>query len=111
MTEGGLTGIVVDVVGWLGAGALLSAYALVSSGRVQGRGRRFQLLNLLGAGGLLVNGAYHGAWPSAGLNTFWLVVAVLALTRLPRAHRLDSGRTAGPPNVDDITRSGPKEPT
>jgi hypothetical protein len=77
-----MTTIVVDVIGWIGAASLLSAYALVSSGRLEGSGLGFQLLNLVGAVGLLVNGVYHGAWPSAGLNTVWLVVGVVALTRL-----------------------------
>lgn len=74
--------VLVDVLGWIGAASLLSAYALVSSGRLSGRGLGFQVLNLVGAVGLLVNGVYHGAWPSAGLNTVWLVVGVVALARL-----------------------------
>jgi len=86
-----MTRVLVDVLGWIGAGALLSAYALVSAGRLSGRGLGFQLLNLLGAVGLLVNGVYHGAWPSAGLNTVWLVVGVIALARLR------PGRTIPPP--------------
>jgi len=77
-----MTTLVVDLAGWMGAGALLAAYALVSSGGVTGRGLVFQLLNLLGAVGLLVNGAYHGAWPSAGLNATWLVIGVATLARL-----------------------------
>ena len=77
-----MTRVLVDVLGWIGAASLLSAYALVSSGRLSGRGLGFQVLNLVGAIGLLVNGVYHGAWPSAGLNTVWLVVGVVALARL-----------------------------
>lgn len=77
-----MTDVLVDVVGWVGAAALLGAYALVSAGRIDGRGGGFQLLNLVGAVGLLVNGAYHGAWPSVGLNAVWFVVGLLALTRL-----------------------------
>ena len=76
-----MTTIIVDVVGWIGAASLLSAYAFVSSGRLHGSGLGFQLLNLVGAVGLLVNGVYHGAWPSAGLNTVWLVVGVIAWAR------------------------------
>ncbi len=77
-----MTGVLIDVAGWLGAASLLAAYALVSSGRLAGRGLGFQLLNLAGAVGLLVNGVYHGAWPSAALNAVWLVVGVVALVRL-----------------------------
>jgi hypothetical protein len=28
------------------------------------------------------DGVHHGAWPSAGLNTVWLLVGVVALARL-----------------------------
>lgn len=77
-----MTTIVVDVIGWIGAASLLSAYALVSSGRLDGSDLGFQVLNLVGAVGLLVNGVYHGAWPSAGLNTVWLVIGIVALARL-----------------------------
>ena len=77
-----MTGVIVDLAGWVGAVALLGAYALVSAGRLQGRGLAFQLLNLVGALGLLANGVWHGAWPSAALNLVWLVVGFVALTRL-----------------------------
>lgn len=76
-----MTRLIVDAAGWMGAVALLSAYALVSSGRMHGRGPYFQVLNLLGATGLLANGIYHDAWPSAGLNAVWLVVGFTALLR------------------------------
>ena len=82
-----MTGLLVDVAGWIGAVALLTAYALVSGGRVGGRGPAFQSLNLVGAVGLLANGVWHGAWPSAALNAVWLVVGLVAVTRL-RADRV-----------------------
>jgi ABC-type multidrug transport system permease subunit len=80
-----VTEFAADTTGWLGALSLLSAYALVSSGRLSGSGLRFQLLNVAGALGLLLNSMYHGAWPSVGLNVVWLVLACLALIRLGSA--------------------------
>ena len=73
--------LLVEAVGWAGAGALLVAYGLVSSGRLRGRSVGFQVLNLAGAVGLLANGVWHDAWPSAALNAVWLVVAVNALVQ------------------------------
>lgn len=80
-----MTTLLVDGAGWLGAAALLLAYGLVSAGRLDGRSAGFQLLNLGGAAGLLVNGAHHGAWPSAVLNAVWVAVGVVALVRLARS--------------------------
>lgn len=74
----------VEYAGWLGAGALLGAYVLVSSGRLTARGNAFQLLNVAGAVGLVVNGAWHDAWPSVGLNVVWIAVGSAALARARR---------------------------
>ena len=79
-----MTGLLVDTAGWVGAAALLLAYALVSTGRLGGRSTGFQVLNLVGSAGLLVNGMWHGAWPSAALNALWLVIGLVALVRLAR---------------------------
>jgi hypothetical protein len=77
-----VTQLAVEIAGWLGAGALLGAYVLVSSGRLAARGHAFQLLNVAGAVGLVVNGAWHDAWPSVGLNVVWVGVGLAALVRL-----------------------------
>ncbi len=80
-----MTGLLVELAGWVGAAALLLAYGLVSHGRLSGRSTAFQLLNLTGAAGLLTNGIWHGAWPSAALNGVWLVIGAAALGRLGRS--------------------------
>ena len=76
-----MTGQLIDIAGWIGATSLLAAYGLVSTSRLGGPGPVFQLLNLVGATGLLLNGVFHGAWPSAALNAVWLLVGLTALAR------------------------------
>ena len=78
------TALVIDVFGWLGAAALLAAYGLVSSGRLQGRSLAFQVLNVVGSGALMANSGYYHAWPSAALNAVWMAVGLLALARQTR---------------------------
>ena len=75
------TVIVVNVVGWLGMALLISAYALVTTGRLLGPSLTFQLMNLFGGAFLMVNSAYYSAWPSAALNLVWVVIGVVGLTR------------------------------
>jgi hypothetical protein len=82
-----VTALLVEGAGWLGAAVLLVAYGLVTTGRLSGRGAGFQLLNLAGAAGLLANGAFHGAWPSAALNGVWMAIGVVAVARLRRGGR------------------------
>jgi hypothetical protein len=87
------TSLIVDVVGWAGAGCLLFAYWLVSSGRVPGRSWRYQVLNITGAVLLSVNSGYYGAFPSVGLNIVWIAVGVQTLysLRSPARAPVDRG--------------------
>ena len=73
--------IIVNVVGWIGMALLISAYALVTTGRLLGPSLTFQLMNLFGGAFLMINSAYYGAWPSAGLNLVWVVIGTVGLTR------------------------------
>lgn len=73
--------ISVEVAGWIGAGLLLGAFAMVSSSRLKGNGLGFQLMNLFGAGLLLINTLYHAAYPASLLNGVWALVAVANLVR------------------------------
>lgn len=72
----------VDVIGWLGAALLLFGYAMVSASRMPGDGVRYQLVNLVGSMGLMLNSACNAAWPSAGLNLVWALIGSTALYKL-----------------------------
>ena len=78
---------VVDVAGWIGAGALLLGYALVSARRIRPEGAAYQALNLVGSVLLLLNTYVHAAYPSAFVNLVWLGIAGLALAAAWRARR------------------------
>jgi len=82
-----------EASGWIGAFAVLAGYLLFSLGRIP-NGRIFQTLNLAGAAALVVNGSYHGAWPSVATNAVWCLIGAAALVRLARL------RQAAPPSGD-----------
>lgn len=71
----------VEICGWVGASLILGAYALVSAGRLAARAPLYQWMNVVGAAGFMVNGGWHGAWPSFGLNVVWLAIGLIALRR------------------------------
>jgi hypothetical protein len=75
------TVIAINLLGWLGMALLISAYALVTASRLHATGLVFQLMNLFGGGFLMVNSAWYGAWPSAGLNLVWVCVGTVGLVR------------------------------
>lgn len=78
--------LLIEFMGWAGAAAVLVAYALVSTERVTSRSWSYQLLNISGAAGLVINSAWYGAIPSAVVNVIWIGIGVYALTakRPPR---------------------------
>ncbi|MEU9885365.1 hypothetical protein AB0M95_25695 [Sphaerisporangium sp. NPDC051017] len=89
--------ILIDGFGILGAASLLYSYAMLSMAKMSGTGLAYQLINLGGAAALMVNSAYHFAWPSAVLNLIWCGVGVLALTRIAVARPWKRRQTSGGP--------------
>lgn len=71
----------VDVVGWVGAGLVLLAYGLLSAGKLGARSVPYQLMNVVGAVGMLINGYARGALPSAALNLIWMGIGLYVLAK------------------------------
>ncbi len=77
----------VSIAGWSAALLILGAYGLLSFGKVQPRSRVYQVMNIVGAAGFIINCAYNNAWPSVALNVVWMVIAFHALRRDARRPR------------------------
>lgn len=75
----------IEAAGWIGAALILGSYVLVSTGRLEGRSRTFQWMNVAGAAGFVVNSGWHGAIPSTALNVVWLGVGLATLWTLRRS--------------------------
>jgi hypothetical protein len=93
--------VLIDVVGLLGAGALLYAYAMLSLRKLTGDSLAYQLINLGGAIGLMINSAFHFAWPSAVLNLIWSGIGILTLWRLATSRPWKRRRLPDRPLADD----------
>jgi len=74
-----------DVIGWVGAAALLVAYAMVSSRKWEGHSSAFQLLNVGGSALLAANTIFYGAYPSTFVNIIWAAIAIFTITTSKRA--------------------------
>jgi hypothetical protein len=79
-----LTRWLVELAGWGGAILILAAYALLSAGRLTGQSLAYQIMNVFGAAGFVINGWWHGALPSAVLNILWLLIGGVASARILR---------------------------
>jgi hypothetical protein len=76
--------VLIEIVGWTGAGLILVAYLLLSSGRLTGQSRLYQWMNVVGAACFIVNSGWNGAIPSATLNMVWLLIGGVTLWRIAR---------------------------
>lgn len=72
---------VSDVLGWIGAVLLVSAYAGNSFGVFKTRALTYQLLNLVASLFLGFNTLMHAAIPSTVINAIWICIAVVSLVR------------------------------
>ncbi len=76
--------ILLETIGWAGAALILLAYVLLSLGRLDGRSRAYQWMNVVGAACFIINSGYNGAIPSATLNVVWAGIGLYTLWRVGR---------------------------
>jgi len=76
--------IIIESIGWSGMLLILAAYVLLSTGRIHGRSRAYQWMNVVGAACFIVNSGYNGAIPSATLNVAWAGIGLYTLWRVRR---------------------------
>jgi hypothetical protein len=77
-----------DAIGWAGAAALLIAYAMVSSKKLEGNSTTYQSLNIIGSLLLAANTIFYRAYPSSFVNLIWIGIAVFSIAT---RRRLSSG--------------------
>ena len=76
-----------DWVGLLGTLMILGAFFLLQAGRLSGTGLAYQLLNLFGAGGVLVSllGTFNAS--VFVLELAWMLVSAYGIARTLKARR------------------------
>jgi hypothetical protein len=84
----------VEVIGWTGAILMVLAYALLSAGKLESRSVSYQVMNILGAAGFIVNSGWNGAFPSASVNVVWMAIGIFALVRGRKEARAAVARSA-----------------
>jgi hypothetical protein len=73
-----------DAIGWVGAAALLVAYAMISHKRLEADSSTYQLLNISGSLLLAANTIFYGSYPSTFVNLIWAGIAVVAIAKRKR---------------------------
>ena len=72
---------IINIIGWVGTVTYLVAYGLVSAKKTEGDSWLYQGLNFIAGTFLVINTLYLRAYPSAGLNIAWVIIAVVTLGR------------------------------
>lgn len=62
-------------IGWGGTIAIFLAYFLITTRKIEASSKSYQLLNVAGAMGIIINSAVHGGTPSVGLNSARLLAS------------------------------------
>ena len=73
--------ILIEIVGWTAAVMMLSAYVLLTTGRLSSHSGTYQWLNVLSGAGFVVNSGWNGAYPSASLNLIWMAIGIYGVLR------------------------------
>ena len=79
--------LAVEAAGWGGASLILLAYLFLSMGRLTGQSAAYQWMNVFGGAGFVVNGWWHGAFPSAVLNVILVMIGGIALWRIQKRRK------------------------
>lgn len=66
----------IEIIGWTAAVLMLSAYLLLTMGKMTGASRLYQWLNILSGAGFIINSGWNGAYPSAFINVVWMAIGL-----------------------------------
>jgi len=72
----------IEIVGWYGMAAIVTAYALLSFGYIAPTEILYQFLNAIGSLGLVLVSLYKRTYQPGILNLIWIIVAVISLLRM-----------------------------
>lgn len=71
----------VDMLGWIGAILILSAYALLTLGKLKGNQALYHIINLAGAGLVAYDVFHKGSYGAAFLNAAWFGIAFCGIVK------------------------------
>jgi hypothetical protein len=73
--------LIIEIIGWAAAATMLSAYLMLTSGRLSSSSGVYQWLNVLSGAGFIINSGWNGAYPSAFLNVIWMTIGLYGVFR------------------------------
>jgi hypothetical protein len=62
---------------------MLSAYLLLTMGKLSARSSLYQWFNILSGAGFIINSGWNGAYPSAFINVVWMFIGLYGVFGRP----------------------------
>ena len=75
----GAPALLIETIGWLAALTMLTAYVLLTMGKVDSRSSLYHWLNVGSGAGLILNSGWNGAYPSVFINVVWLFIGLYGI--------------------------------
>lgn len=74
--------ITIEIIGWVSASMMLSAYLLLNAQKITFKSRLYQWLNVLSGAGFIINSGWNGAYPSVAINVVWMFIGLFGVLRV-----------------------------
>lgn len=71
----------IEILGWTGSLLVLIAYMLNMNKKLAADSLAYYLLNIMGSALLIINTAFHHAYPSMVVNIIWVIIPVVTIMR------------------------------
>ena len=73
--------ILIEILGWLGSLLVIIAYTLNMNNKLPANSPAYYGLNIAGSAFLIINTAYHHAFPSMVVNVIWVIIPVVTIVK------------------------------
>lgn len=83
--------LLIEILGWTGSLLVLIAYMLNMNKKLAADSMTYYLLNILGSALLIMNTAFHRAYPSMAVNVVWVIIPIVTIIR----HRMLKKKAVG----------------
>ncbi|MCD6470999.1 hypothetical protein J7K86_00490 [bacterium] len=71
-----------EIIGWIGMILSFLAFLLITFKVITPVSLLYQGLNIFAGIGLMINNAYHFAWPGFSLSAIWTIVALFVFLKI-----------------------------
>ena len=83
--------ILIEILGWVGSLLVVIAYTMNLNKKMEADSWAYYGMNIVGSGLLIINTAFHHAFPSMVVNIIWVIIPVVTIIR----HQLGKKKQAG----------------